>query len=105
MHARWIRTKQTVDRLERFVAWPMGATTLVADGKSAFAALPLRRDNLRAFVCSRGWQKISASPTEPANRSSREARAKVGSSGWARTSNPPVNRLMQVVYLVGSSWV
>jgi hypothetical protein len=28
-----------------------------------------------------------------------------GSSGWARTSNPPVNRLMQVVYLVGSSVV
>jgi hypothetical protein len=28
-----------------------------------------------------------------------------GSSGWIRTSNPPVNRLMQVTYLVGSSWV
>jgi AcrR family transcriptional regulator len=28
---------------------------------------------------------------------------RVGSSGWTRTSNPPVNRLMQVVYLVGSS--
>ena len=28
-----------------------------------------------------------------------------GSSGWIRTSNPPVNRLMQVVYLVGSSSV
>ena len=30
---------------------------------------------------------------------------KSGSSGWTRTSNPPVNRLTQVVYLVGSSWV
>jgi len=28
---------------------------------------------------------------------------KIGSSGWIRTSNPPVNRLMQVGYLVGSS--
>jgi hypothetical protein len=28
-----------------------------------------------------------------------------GSSGWIRTSNPPINRLMQVVYLVGSSRV
>jgi integrase len=27
----------------------------------------------------------------------------IGSSGWIRTSNPPVNRLTQVVYLVGSS--
>jgi hypothetical protein len=26
-----------------------------------------------------------------------------GSSGWTRTSNPPVNSLMQVVYLVDSS--
>jgi integrase len=26
-----------------------------------------------------------------------------GSSGWTRTSNPPVNRLMQVLFLVGSS--
>jgi transposase len=26
-----------------------------------------------------------------------------GSSGWTRTSNPPVNRIMQVVYLVDSS--
>src|SRR5437867_13390694 len=30
---------------------------------------------------------------------------KIGSSGWIRTSNPPVNSLMQVVYLVGSSMV
>jgi hypothetical protein len=30
---------------------------------------------------------------------------KIGSSGWIRTSNPPVNRLTQVVYLVGSSMV
>jgi hypothetical protein len=30
---------------------------------------------------------------------------KIGSSGWIRTSNPPVNRLMQVVYPVGSSSV
>ena len=29
----------------------------------------------------------------------------VGSSGWTRTSNPPVNRLMQVGYLVGCSCV
>src|SRR5882762_5393566 len=29
----------------------------------------------------------------------------IGSSGWIRTSNPPVNRFMQVVYLVGSSCV
>jgi hypothetical protein len=28
-----------------------------------------------------------------------------GSSGWTRTSNPPVNSLMQVVYPVGSSMV
>jgi predicted nucleic acid-binding protein len=28
-----------------------------------------------------------------------------GSSGWTRTNNPPVNRLTQVYYLVGSSWV
>jgi hypothetical protein len=28
---------------------------------------------------------------------------KFGSSGWTRTSNPPVNRLMQVGYLVDSS--
>ena len=28
-----------------------------------------------------------------------------GSSGWIRTSNPPVNRLMQVVFPGGSSWV
>jgi hypothetical protein len=27
----------------------------------------------------------------------------IGSSGWIRTSNPPVNSLMQVVGLVGSS--
>ena len=27
----------------------------------------------------------------------------IGSSGRIRTYNPPVNRLMQVVYLVGSS--
>jgi hypothetical protein len=26
-----------------------------------------------------------------------------GSSGWTRTSNPPVNRKMQVSYLVDSS--
>jgi ABC-type microcin C transport system duplicated ATPase subunit YejF len=26
-----------------------------------------------------------------------------GSSGWTRTSNPPVNRLMQVLFLDGSS--
>ena len=39
-----------------------------------------------------GGQLESASPTEPASRSSREARAKVGSSGWIRASNPPVNR-------------
>jgi hypothetical protein len=30
---------------------------------------------------------------------------KNGSSGWIRTSNPPVNRLMQIGYLVGSSGV
>src|SRR5437879_5948720 len=30
---------------------------------------------------------------------------KIGSSGWIRTSNPPVNRLTQVHYLVGSSGV
>jgi hypothetical protein len=30
---------------------------------------------------------------------------KNGSSGWTRTSNPPVNRLMQVVYPLGSSVV
>jgi hypothetical protein len=29
----------------------------------------------------------------------------IGSSGWTRTSNPPVNRLMQVVFLNGSSLV
>jgi hypothetical protein len=29
----------------------------------------------------------------------------IGSSGRIRTYNPPVNRLMDVVYLVGSSWV
>ena len=29
----------------------------------------------------------------------------VGSSGWIRTSNPPVNRLVQVGYRVDSSWV
>jgi hypothetical protein len=29
----------------------------------------------------------------------------IGSSGWIRTSNPPVNRLMQVQHRVGSSWV
>jgi|SRR5687768_15589690 len=29
----------------------------------------------------------------------------IGSSGWTRTSNPPVNRLMQVFGLVGSSLV
>jgi hypothetical protein len=28
-----------------------------------------------------------------------------GSSGWIRTNNPPVNRLMQVMYLIGSSVV
>ena len=28
-----------------------------------------------------------------------------GSSGWIRTSNPPVNRLMQVLFRGGSSWV
>jgi hypothetical protein len=28
-----------------------------------------------------------------------------GSSGWTRTSNPPVNRLMQVLFLDGSSSV
>jgi hypothetical protein len=27
----------------------------------------------------------------------------IGSSGWTRTSNPPVNRLTQVHYLVDSS--
>ena len=30
---------------------------------------------------------------------------KIGSSGWIRTSNPPVNRLTQVMYLVDSSAV
>ena len=29
----------------------------------------------------------------------------VGSSGWTRTNNPPVNRIMQVVHLVGSAAV
>ena len=29
----------------------------------------------------------------------------IGSSGWTRTSNPPVNRLTWVLYLVGSSVV
>jgi hypothetical protein len=30
---------------------------------------------------------------------------KIGSSGWIRTSNPPVSRLLQVGYHGGSSWV
>jgi hypothetical protein len=33
-----------------------------------------------------------------------DANSRVGSSGWTRTSNP-VNRLMQVQYLVDSSWL
>src|SRR5438445_12795149 len=37
--------------------------------------------------------------------SSQSFQAKAGSSGWIRTSNPPVNRLMQVVYPIGSSMV
>jgi hypothetical protein len=31
--------------------------------------------------------------------------SEIGSSGWTRTSNPPVNRLMQVLFLDGSSLV
>jgi hypothetical protein len=30
---------------------------------------------------------------------------KIGSSGWTRTSNPPVNRLAQVIFLGGSPLV
>jgi len=33
----------------------------------------------------------------------RENAKGVGSSGWTRTSNPPVNRMVQVLYLVDSS--
>ena len=35
----------------------------------------------------------------------RKTLVKIGSSGWIRTSNPPVNSVAQVGYLVGSSWV
>ena len=38
-------------------------------------------------------------------RSPENLHEKIGSSGWIRTNNPPVNRKTQVVYLVGSSCV
>ena len=45
----------------------------------------------------------SASQSADADHESLDLLRKVGSSAWTRTSNPPVNRLMQVMYLVGSS--
>jgi hypothetical protein len=125
MHARWIRTKQPAMLSNNLPRGPMEATTPVADRKSAFAAVPLRCDHPRVFGCSRGWPDTSASPTEPASRSSPQASATLrlewtnpfgssvttplgmnchhsaqngpnesGSSGWIRTSNPPVNSRM-----------
>ena len=51
------------------------------------------------------WARVSVSRHDQSlpSRSARAARAKAGSSGWTRTSNPPVNRMQQVVYLVDSS--
>jgi len=44
-----------------------------------------------------------ASATEESRSKPADLLRKIGSSGWTRTSNPPVNRLMQVLFLVGSS--
>jgi hypothetical protein len=50
---------------------------------------------------------MSHSTSQNTNRRGRVVKfaKRIGSSGWIRTSNPPVNRLMQVVYPVGSSMV
>jgi hypothetical protein len=56
-------------------------------------------------ACSRGAQRVAACPGGRP-RATNEIEDRVsGSSGWTRTSNPPVNRLMQVLFLDGSSVV
>jgi hypothetical protein len=50
---------------------------------------------------------MSHSTSQNTNRRGRVVKfaKRIGSSGWIRTSNPPVKRLTQVCYLVGSSMV
>jgi len=57
--------------------------------------------------CTPSQRVMSHSTSQNTNRRGRVVKfaKRIGSSGWIRTSNPPVNRLMQVVYPVGSSMV
>ena len=52
------------------------------------------------------WRQAQRGAALPERQPGGQLREReVGSSGWIRTNNPPVNRLTRVVYLVGSSWV
>ncbi len=69
-------------------------------------------DPVRAFqnfatidLLSRGRAEMIVGRGSSIEPSTENSHAKSGSSGWTRTSNPPVNRLTQVVLLVGSSLV
>jgi integrase len=60
-----------------------------------------------SFAASQEKSVMSQPTSQNADRGGRVLKfaKKSGSSGWTRTSNPPVNRLTQVYYLVGSSGV
>jgi hypothetical protein len=59
--------------------------------RRAIEGSSVRVPNARARRAKRGQKTESQNPKG------------FGSSGWTRTSNPPVNRLKQVLYLVDSS--
>jgi integrase len=61
-------------------------------------AAPPRRQRPSARTMSHGTSQNAARRGRVLKLS-----RKIGSSGWTRTSNPPVNRLVQVLYLVDSS--
>src|SRR5207253_4926551 len=67
------------------------------------AALWSCRGNCAVSGAAREGHKKGHSPVSRANPDLRKRLNANGSSGWTRTNNPPVNRLMQVVYPVGSS--
>ena len=101
MHAPWARTSQTNPKRIRFAivsrevrsVWnaeldPIGRKcSSIPPASSAFAASPLRRDSLRV-------PSLRLPDESLPSRSSPERRAEAGSSGWIRTSNPPVNSRM-----------
>jgi len=91
-HIRRQALNQAADALE-----PTDAVTSVPPNSPAPKAKPAVQ---RQRVMSHG-------PSQNARGRGRVLRFAKGngSSGWTRTSNPPVNRLMQAWHLVDSSWV